>query len=221
MLRIAITDDHTLFRKSLSLLINSFDGMSVILEAQNGAELLESLKHTKVDILLLDLQMPVMDGFETSKILQTAYPAIKILVLTQLNEKDTISRVLKSGVQGFFTKNTDPTELQNAINKLNNNGFYFENSFASIIHGIAKEMEINNAAIPENKSLFSAREHEILTLTLKEYSGSSIGEMLNISPKTVEKHKANLMEKTGSQNFIGVITYALQNEIISLEDLKR
>ncbi len=221
MLRIAITDDHTLFRKSLSLLINSFDGMQVILEAQNGAELLDKLKHTKVDILLLDLQMPIMDGFETSKILQTAYPALKILVLTQLNEKDTISRVLKSGVQGFFTKNTDPTELQNAINKLNNNGFYFENSFASIIHGIAKEMEINNAPIPENKSLFSAREREILRLTLKEYSGSSIGEMLNISPKTVEKHKANLMEKTGAQNFIGVITFALQNEIISLEDLKR
>ncbi len=221
MLRIAITDDHTLFRKSLGLLINSFDGMQVILEAENGAELLERLKHTQVDILLLDLQMPVMDGFETSKILQTEYPAIKTLVLTQLNERDTISRVLKSGVQGFFTKNTDPIELQNAINKLNNNGFYFENSFASIIHGIAKEMEINNAAIPENKSLFSAREHEILRLTLKEYSGSSIGEMLNISPKTVEKHKANLMEKTGAQNFIGVITYALQHELISIDDLKR
>jgi Response regulator containing a CheY-like receiver domain and an HTH DNA-binding domain len=221
MLRIAITDDHTLFRKSLGLLINSFDGMQVILEAENGAELLERLKHIQVDILLLDLQMPVMDGFETSKILQTEYPAIKTLVLTQLNERDTISRVLKSGVQGFFTKNTDPIELQNAINKLNNNGFYFENSFASIIHGIAKEMEIDNAVIPENKSLFSAREHEILMLTLKEYSGSSIGEMLNISPKTVEKHKANLMEKTGSQNFIGVITYALQHELISIEDLKR
>ncbi|RYD98172.1 MAG: response regulator transcription factor [Sphingobacteriales bacterium] len=220
MLRIAITDDHTLFRKSLGLLINNFDGMQVILEAQNGAELLEGLKHTKVDILLLDLQMPVMDGFETSKILQTEYPAIKTLVLTQLNERDTISRVLKSGVQGFFTKNTDPIELKNAINKLNNNGFYFENSFASIIHGIAKEMEINSA-VSENKPLFSAREHEILRLTLKEYSGSSIGEMLNISPKTVEKHKANLMEKTGAQNFIGVITYALQHEIISIDDLKR
>ena len=221
MLRIAITDDHTLFRKSLGLLINSFEGMQVNLEAANGAELLEHLKHTPIDILLLDLQMPVMDGFETSKILQTEYPAIKTLVLTQLNERDTISRVLKSGVQGFFTKNTDPIELQNAINKLNNNGFYFENSFASIIHGIAKEMEINNAAILENKSLFSAREQEILRLTLKEYSSINIGEMLNISPKTVEKHKANLMEKTGAQNFIGVITYALQHELISIDDLKR
>lgn len=220
MLRIAITDDHTLFRKSLSLLINSFEGMQVILEAQNGAELLEHLKHTEVDILLLDLQMPVMDGFETSSVLQSQYPAIKTLVLTQLNERDTISKVLKSGVQGFFTKNTDPIELQNAINKLNNNGFYFEDSFASIIQGIAKETEVNGT-ISMDKALFSAREHEILKLTLKEYSGSSIGEMLNISPKTVEKHKANLMEKTGAQNFIGVITYALQYEIISIDDLKR
>ena len=141
-LRIGITDDHTLFRKSLKFLINSFDNMEVKLEADNGVELLKNLKSISIEVLLLDLQMPKMDGFETCKRLNEFYPEIKILVLTHLDEKETIRRVLDLNIQGYFTKNTDPQELQHAILKLNNNGFYFEKNLSSIIDFIKDNLKL-------------------------------------------------------------------------------
>lgn len=217
-LRIGITDDHTLFRKSLKFLINSFDNMEVKLDADNGIELLENLKSISIDVLLLDLQMPEMDGFEACKRLNEFYPEIKILVLTHLDEKETIRRVLDLNIQGYFTKNTDPQELQHAILKLNNNGFYFEKNLTSVIDFIKDnpETEVETEII----KTFSKREMQILKLTIEEYSGMEIANKLFISPKTVEKHKRNLMDKSNSKNFIGVIIYALQQNILSIERLK-
>jgi len=218
MLRVAVTDDHTLFRKSLSFLINSFKNMEVILEASNGQELLEKLKHQAIDILLLDLQMPKMDGFETYQRLNTEYPDIKVLVLTSLNEVEIIRKIMELGVHGYFTKNTDPNELERAILKLNEDGFYFEKRLANIIKDIIDKPSLNVSV--EQPVAFTERETEILRLTLKEYSGIEIADTLYISPKTVEKHKRNLMEKTQSKNFIGVIMYAFSYNILSLNELK-
>jgi len=218
MLRIAITDDHTLFRKSLSLLVGSFENMQVVVEAANGKELLDKLESVQVDILLLDLQMPEMDGFETSLIINEKYPDIKILILTLQKEEDAIKKVMDQGVHGYFTKNTDPSELKNAIVKLSDDGFYFEKSLTDIMQNILKDSAIITKAT--ESIIFTEREMDIVRLTLKEYSGTQIAYELNISPKTVEKHKRNLMEKTGSKNFIGVITCALLNEFITLDEVK-
>lgn len=218
MLRIAIADDHILFRKSLKLLIASFDNMEVVAGASNGIELLEKLETTSADILLLDLQMPEMDGFETCWRVNELYPEIKILVLTLRDDIETIREVMQLGVQGYFTKNTDPSELKNAILKLNDDGFYFEKSLTSIIQDILNFPSLESEAV--HPIIFSDREMEIVRLTLKEYSGSEVAAKLSISPKTVEKHKRNLMGKIGSKNFIGVITYALLHNLLSLDELK-
>lgn len=212
MLRIAIADDHQLFRKSLKLLIDSFGEMQVVLEAANGKELLENLNTAEVDILLLDLQMPTMNGFQTIPAINKAYPEIKILVLTSLSEKETIKAILGLEVQGYFTKDADPNELKEAILKLHQHGFYLEKKLASII-----ETQIENQA---NALVFSDREKEIIRLILKEYSGKEIGSELNISPRTVEKHKYNLMAKTSSKNFIGVVVYVFTQGVIPIEELK-
>lgn len=218
MLRIAVADDHVLFRKSLKLLITSFGNMEVVAGASNGKELLEILETVSVDILLLDLQMPEMDGFETCRKVNELYPDIKILVLTLRDDAETIREVVELGVQGYFTKNTDPSELENAILKLSDDGFYFEKSLTSIIQHILDDPS------PELKTeesvTFSEREMEIVCLTLKEHSGSEIAVKLNISPKTVEKHKRNLMERIESKNFIGVITYALLHGFLYLDEIK-
>lgn len=218
MLRIAVTDDHVLFRKSLKLLINSFGNMEAVVGASNGKELLDKLETVSVDILLLDLQMPEMDGFETCRRINELYPDIKILVLTLRNDAETIKEVMKLGIQGYFTKNTDPSELKNAILKLNDDGFYFEKSLTAIIQHILEDL--SSELTTEESIIFSDREMEIVRLALKEYSGLEIGAKLNISPKTVEKHKRNLMEKTGSKNFIGVMVYALLYNLLSLDELK-
>jgi DNA-binding NarL/FixJ family response regulator len=216
-LKIGITDDHALFRKSLKLLINSFQGMEVTLEAANGAELLEKLKNNPIDVLLLDLQMPKMDGITTSEKVSNLYPEIKILILTQLAGKESIKKILNLKIQGYYTKNTDPQELKSAILKLSENGFYFEKNLKSIINDIKDNFEegINKKEI----KIFSKREMQILKLTIAEFSGIEIADKLNISPKTVEKHKQNLMKKTNSKNFIGVIKYALIHDFLSIEDI--
>lgn len=218
MLRIAITDDHTLFRKSLTLLVGSFENMQVVVEAANGKELLDKLESVQVDILLLDLQMPEMDGFETSLMINEKYPDIKILILTLQKEEDAIKKVMDQGVHGYFTKNTDPSELKNAIVKLSDGGFYFEKSLTYIMQNILEDSII----IPKDPEsiVFTEREMDIVRLTLNEYSGTQIAYELSISPKTVEKHKRNLMEKTGSKNFIGVIRCALLNKLITLDEVK-
>ncbi|HEX8576203.1 MAG TPA: response regulator transcription factor [Flavobacterium sp.] len=218
MLRIAITDDHTLFRKSLSLLVGSFENIQVVVEASNGKELLEKLKSTTVDILLLDLQMPEMNGFETSRKISEQYPDIKVLILTLRNEEEAIKKVMEQGVHGYFTKDTDPLELKNAILKLHDDGFYFEKSLTSVIQHILDNSSTTTKT--REPHVFTEREMDIVRLTLKEYSGTQIAYKLCISPKTVEKHKRNLMEKTDSKNFIGVIMYALLNDFISLNEVK-
>lgn len=216
MLKIGITDDHALFRKSLSLLIESFTGMHIIIEAKNGLDLLEQLKIKSIDILLLDLQMPKMDGFQTCLKINELYPKIKILILTLKNDPVTIQKAIHLNVQGFFSKNTDPIELKNAILKLNSNGFYFEKELSSVI-----EKSLATSITPEHKTalLLTDREMQVLHLTLQELNGKETAERMHISPRTVEKHKKNLMIKTKSKNFIGVIIYALNHKFLNLEDL--
>lgn len=215
MLRIAIADDHALFRKSLKLLIGSFENMEIVAGASNGIELLEKLQTVTADILLLDLQMPEMDGFETCSKINELYPDMKILVLTLISEEDTIRKIMDMGVNGYFTKNTDPHELEKAIWKLQDNGFYFEKSLTAVIENILN----NNKTTIKVPVSITHREMEIIRLAVNEYSGKEIADQLGISLKTVDVHKRNLMGKTHAKNFIGVITYALFNRLILITDL--
>jgi DNA-binding NarL/FixJ family response regulator len=218
MLKVAIADDHALFRKSLKLLVGGFENMEIVVEAANGKELLDQLKNTPVDILLLDLQMPEMDGFETCAQLNKLYPHIKILILTLINEEDTIKRIMNMGVNGYFTKNTDPFELENAIWKLEDKGFYYEQSLSSIIEKILESEQENSKNLVETP-VFTERELEIIRLAAKEWSGKEIADKLCVSLKTIEAHKRNIMDKTHSKNFIGVITYALSHQLLSFSEL--
>lgn len=217
MLRIAITDDHALFRKSMTLLINSFNNMHVVLEASNGTELLEKLKSTPIDILLLDLQMTGMNGFDTCEKVKMKYPNIKILILTFLSETDTIKKITKIGVQGYFTKNTPPKELEDAIWKLEDNGFYFENNLTEIINTILKDY---NTPIPKQEEiLFTERELEIIELTALGFKAKEIAMALFISPKTVNTHKQNIQQKYGFNDMMSAILYCVHNKIIDLDKI--
>ena len=213
MLRIAITDDHKLFRKSLAFLINNFEDMKVVLEASNGLELLEKLETTSVDILLLDLEMPEMDGFETFRNIKERYPDIKTIVLTMLDESDTIRQVVKMGVQGYFTKNTPIEELEEAIWKLEDDGFYFEKGLVHVIQAILEnsEPDINNKEFS-----FTDRELEVLRLTAKGIKTKDIADSLNISTKTVNTHKQNIQQKYGFKDVISAVLYAVKLGIIDI-----
>lgn len=218
MLRIAITDDHTLFRKSLELLINSFENMQVVAEASNGIELLDKLQTVSVDILLLDLQMPEMDGFETYEKVKESYPKIKTLVLTLMNETDTIKKVVKMGVQGYFTKNTPPKELENAIWKLKDDGFYFEKNLSAVITEILNNSDLKQT---ENQEInFTDRELEIIELTAQGLKAKEIADTLFISTKTVNTHKQNIQQKYNFDSMMSAILYCIHQKIIDFNTIK-
>lgn len=214
MLRIAIADDHTLFRKSLVLLLDNFPNMKVVLEAENGQELIDRLAREQIDILLLDLQMPAMNGFEAAGVIKKLFPHIKILVLTHMNEADTIRRVIQMGVHGFFTKTTPPTELESAIWKLRYDGFYFEKSFSSVITAMLN----NSQHLDDHPEIpFTERELDIIKLTAQGLKAKDIAAALFISAKTVNAHKQNIQQKYGFDSMMDAILYCIYHKVIDIE----
>lgn len=218
MLKIAVTDDHTLFRKTLALLIRDFKDMEVVVEASNGVELLEQLQSTPVDILLLDLQMPVMDGFETAQKVKEKYPFIKILILTLMNDVDTIADVLQLDVHGFFTKNTPPNELKQAIWNLEDNGFHIEQSLQPLMIEATINPKFNLSKTSRNSD-FTEAELNIIEQTAQGLKAKEIADILNISTRTVEVHKQNILKKNGFDSMMTVIAYCYHHKIIKTGDI--
>lgn len=207
MIRIALADDHTLFRKSLKLLIDHFHDIEVVLEVDNGLELLRKLGDLEVDVVLLDLQMPVMDGFETGTYLRELYPNVKIVVLTLLNDKDSIHKVMHLGADGYLTKKIDPLVLRRALESIYINGFYLDEEIADILSNLTEVEFLKD---------FTLREIQIIRLSAKQFSAKEVGIKLDISHRTVEAFKRSLICKTDSKNFMGVVLYALKYKIIEL-----
>ena len=221
MLRIGIVDDHKLFRKSLTLLINSFDNMEVVLDADNGKIFLEKLADNPINIVLLDIQMPEMNGFETCKILHLQYPEILILIVSQLTSKESVHKIMEIGAHGYFTKNSDPNLLEAAIRNLDEKGYYFEMEFGNVMRE-ALQWQTNESGIveePTAEMLLTERELQIIKMTAGELNSYEIGEIMCINKRTVEGHKVRILEKTNSKNFIGVVLYALRHGILMIEEL--
>lgn len=221
MIRIALVDDHQLFRKSLGLLIATFHEVEVVYDTDDGLQLLETLANgTSIDVVLLDIQMPIMNGFELCARLKELNPDVKILIVSQLTTKEAVDKIMDCGANGFFTKNSPPELLEEAINGVVQKDYYFDMELAAVIRkAILWEHKTypNHSQTP--KINLTSREIEIILMACKEMSSIEIGDKLCISPRTVEKHRKRIMEKTDSKNFIGVVLYALKCNAIYLEDI--
>src|SRR5690606_2935494 len=197
-------------RKGLAMLVGNFKGVEVVFEAENGVKLLEMITLRPVDIVLLDFQMPQMDGVECCTILRAECPEIKVLFISHLSTSESIQHVISSGAHGFFSKNSKLIELETAIHNVKQKDFYFSNDLGIIIREALSSKTINIPNLKVNRQL-SQREIEIVKLAAQEYSNVEIGEILNINIRTVETHRSRIMEKTSSKNFIGVVLYALKS----------
>lgn len=221
MIRIALVDDHQLFRKSLGLLIATFHEVEVVYDTDDGTQLLEELaKGTSIDLVLLDIQMPIMDGFEICARLKELNPDVKILIVSQLTTKEAVHKIMDCGANGFFTKNSPPELLEEAIKGVVHKDYYFDMELAAVVReAILWERKAypNHGQTP--KITITSREIQIILMACKEMSSIEIGDKLCISTRTVEKHRKRIMEKTDSKNFIGVILYALKCNAIYLEDI--
>jgi DNA-binding NarL/FixJ family response regulator len=214
----AILDDHGLFRKSLVMLVNSFDGVEVVAESGNGKEFIEMLAKTPVDVVLLDIQMPGMSGYDVCRLLAMQHAQLKILMISQLTTRESIQTVVECGAHGFISKNSDPDQLEMALHNLHHNGFYLGREMGPVLKDILlKQNDLVSAPLPE--MMFTEREKEVIYLAAKEMSSSEIAAKLFIHPRTVETHRNHMMAKTKSKNFIGVVLFALKHNIISFEDI--
>lgn len=215
--KVAIADDQKLFRKGMVALIGSFENMSLIFEAGDGQELLDLCESEAVqpDIILLDLSMPVLNGFDALKIIKEKYPQIKVIILTVHELENFILATVQAGANGYLAKNAEPEEVEKAIREVAKNDFYFTLPMLEIMRkGLVKQTKDIKLA---NETKLTNREKEILQLICKQLNSNEIAEKLFLSNRTVEGHRNNLLLKTGSRNIAGLVLYALKHKLIDLE----
>jgi DNA-binding NarL/FixJ family response regulator len=213
MLKVFITDDHELYLEGLVLLLNKQPGIQVVGSALTGKELLEKLPETEVDILLLDVHLPDTGEEELLKKIRSLHPDLKILYLTIMRGTRYIHKLIRHDIHGYILKNTSIEELVKALNSVSEGKKYFSKE----INIIDTEQDFRNTVTIEDKKvdeILSKREIEVLTLICKEYSNSEIAEKLFLSVSTVETHRKNLIAKLGVNNTVGLVKFALRNNLI-------
>lgn len=210
--QVAIADDHTLLRKALSRLIASYENYSVLFEAENGIEVKSKItQHIIPDIILLDVNMPVMDGFETVQWLYKNHPQIKVLALSMFSDEKIIIRMLRLGAKGYILKNIDPDELKNALDSVMKKDFYLpEYISGKIISGLNKDGDdINKPTI-----LLTEKEKDFLQLICSELTYKDIAQKLNISPRTVDDYRNAMFEKFNVKSRVGLAIYAIKKGFV-------
>ena len=208
---VIVVDDHLIFRQGLKSLLISEKIASVIGEASNGKEYLELLTHLKPDLVLMDIDMPNMNGMEATERSLSMFPDLKIIVFTMFGDEEYYYRMIDLGVKGFILKSSGINELEKAISEVMLGESYFSNE-------LLRKMIQNLSRKSENKTIkepsFTAREMEILEQICQGLNNEEIADKLFISPKTVKSHRSNLLVKTSSKNTPGLILYALKNKIV-------
>lgn len=212
--KILLADDHVLLRDALSTLINSFDELKVITAVSNGQELVGELNRgVRPDVVLLDLNMPKMDGFETAIWLQQNHPDVKVLVLTMYDSEIALIRLLQVGVRGFLKKDVHPSELRSALLSVAENGFYYAHNTTGKLASLFQKNYNNQSSI--EKAMLTATEIDFLRLASTELTYKEIADKMKITPRVIDSYRDNLFDKLDVKSRVGLAIYALKNGIVS------
>ncbi|MES2373592.1 MAG: response regulator transcription factor [Bacteroidota bacterium] len=216
--RIALVDDQKLFRQSLSALLAVVPVYQVVMEAESGTDCLTQLSAMNIlpDIILMDMEMPGMDGIELNESLQKKYPAIKVIVLSMHAKERLISRMIESGACGYLIKNCDKEELLAAIHTVAETGFYINTQVLKAIQGASGSRTKSRNNLAQLSIEFTPREKEVLILICKEYTNAEIANKLFISIRTTEGHRTNLLAKTGCHNTAGLVLFAVKTNLFEV-----
>lgn len=214
--KVYIADDHTLFRKAMVTLLQTFDRVAEVKDAENGKELINLVRTSVPDVAIVDLEMPIMDGAATCEHLIAKYPDVKLIILTMHDSNKFILHMMEMGVHAFLLKNVEPEELEKALYSVIEKDFYHNDLVASVLRKNVKERE----KVPRNKPLFqqgelTEREREILLLICQELTMKEIGQRLFLSENTVRNHRVNIMDKVGVNNIVGLVKFAYEAGIVS------
>lgn len=212
-IRIAIADDHKLFRRGVILSLRPYTQLEFVLEAENGQELLEKLGDSGAQVVLMDLRMPGMDGIETTKAVAERFPNIKVLILTMYEDERFVYHLMENGANGYLLKNAEPQEIRKAIQEVMSKGYYL-NQFVNRI--LLKKSHARTKVTPDlkNEIVLTDKERDVLRNICLEYTASEIAEKMGISPRTVEAIKDRLMERFGTKNTAGLVFFAVKNDLI-------
>jgi DNA-binding NarL/FixJ family response regulator len=213
VIKVAIADDHKIFRKGVILSLRPFTNIKFVWEADNGDHLLEGIASTEPDVVLMDLRMPGKDGIEATKILSKQYPNIHVIVLSMYEDDRFVSHMMENGASGYLLKNAEPQEIRRAIMDVHEKGYYLNNFVNRIL---LKKSHAKQKAIPSlnNEITLTDRERDVLKFICMEFTAQEIAQKMDISPRTVEAIKDRLMERFGSKNTAGLVFFAVKNNLV-------
>ncbi len=213
---IVIVDDHVMFRDGLKSLIEQQNIGNVVAEAENGKKFLEIIEKQRPDLVLMDIEMPEMNGLEATENALLKYPDLRILVLSMFGDEDYYIRLINAGAKGFILKSSGKRELEEGIRDVALGESHFSNELLRrIIFNVGKNKSGKNQG-SGNEIEFTKRELEVLKLLCNGLSNAEIAEQLNLSVKTIETHRSKLLLKTGIKNSISLVLFALKNKIIEI-----
>lgn len=214
-LNIALVDDHNLFRKGLIKLINLGDTQhkyNILFEAENGNDLKEKMTQPPFpDIILMDIDMPGMDGFETVEWLQRTHPAIKVLVISMLESEMAILRMLRLGVKGFLSKDIEVEDMHSALESIGSNGFYYSDAATEVMN-----RKIQDTVTPNTAIKLKEKELEFLKLAATELTYNQIADQMHLSPKTIDGYRENLFNQLQVKTRVSLALWAVKHGVVKL-----
>jgi DNA-binding NarL/FixJ family response regulator len=210
-IKVAIADDHALFRAGVKTALSVRKDIEMIAEADNGMQLLNLLKHVEPDVILLDIQMPLMDGISTLPEIRKLYPEIKVIILSMHNDHSMISKLMEVGANSYLTKNSDSETIYQAIKTCFEQEFFFNDLTNKALLSGLRTKKTDHA--PEDIQL-NDKELRILKLMCEEKTTKEIADIVDISPRTVEAIRDKLKTKTGAKSMAGLVMYAVKNKLL-------
>lgn len=213
IIKVAIADDHKIFRKGVVLSLRPYTNIKFVLEAENGDELLAGIPEAEPDVVLMDLRMPGKDGIETTKAISKQYPKIYVIVLSMYEDERFVYHLMENGANGYLLKNAEPMEIRRAIMEVYEKGYYLNNFVNRIL---LKRSHARQKVVPSlnNEITLSDKEKDVLRYICMEFTAQEIAQKMEISPRTVEAIKDRLMERFGSKNTAGLVFFAVKNNLI-------
>ena len=214
---ILLVDDHKLIRDAIYSYLDEDSEFEVVGQVSNGQEALDFLAGQLVDVVMMDINMPVMDGVTSTKEVTKRWPEVKVLALTMMSDNQHIKQMMNAGALGYILKNCTEEEVKEALRTVaTGETYYSEEVTDTVMASMMKRKPMKTSHMVVDLPL-TEREKEVLLLIIKEYTNQEIADELFISPRTVDAHKRNLLEKTGSKNVAGLVLYAIDKQLF--EDL--
>lgn len=211
---IAITDDHQMVAQAFAELVKTFDGYDVLYVAENGQDLIDQLAGNPLpDILLLDLHMPVMNGFATAEYFREHYPQVKILTLSMMDKDEDVARMIQAGVRGYLLKGCHPSELRQALSDIQSKGFYYSEF---LTRHLLQSIQAPRAVVSPPKSQLNDREQHFLKLSCSDMTYAEIADKMCVSTRTVDGYREAIFQKFNVKSRVGMVMEALRNGMVML-----